>query len=86
MSTPAQPTPQPSKLSLILTILNAGLAGLAQAGKGVIVGEITPFVGIVTAAMALYEAEVGKPIDLNLIPLETPALQEVPTPPSAPAS
>ena len=83
MSTPAQPTPQPGKLSLILAILNAGLAGLAATPIGAVIStEAQAFAGIVSSAVALYQAETGKPIDLSLIPLETP----VPTPPSAPAA
>ena len=67
MSTPANPV-QVNKLSLILTILNAGLAGLAVAVPGAAAAEY--FLQIVVAGIQAYHAETGQPIDLNRIPLE----------------
>lgn len=71
-----QPTPAPSKLQLILAILNASLAGLSTINP--VVGEVSTLLGIFQNASALYTAETGKPIDLTLIPLETPVAEPTP--------
>lgn len=82
------PTPSPSqgpnqeKLTNILNIITIALQGLTVAGS------FTPVAGAINAGVKLeqlfqqmlmnalqaYQAEVGQPIDLTKIPLETPVL------------
>ena len=67
--------PQLSKVSLILAILNAGLTGLSAVNPAIggAALAIEQFVKIIQAAHLAYQMEVGQPIDLTKIPLETPA-------------
>jgi len=63
----------PSKLQTILAIINAALQGLTLVpgiGNAASLGLL--FEGILKNALAAYQAEAGKPIDLTQIPLETP--------------
>ena len=63
----------PSKLQTILAIINAALQGLTLVpgiGSAASLGLL--FEGILKNALAAYQAEAGKPIDLTQIPLETP--------------
>jgi hypothetical protein len=79
MST-ALPVPKPSpapptKLQNILSIINAVLTGLTLVpgiGTGVAAGVSLEQVlqGILTNALAAYQQETGKPIDLTAIPQE----------------
>jgi hypothetical protein len=65
--------PSPSKLQLILAIINAALQGLTLVpgiGAGATLG--LTFETILKNALAAYQAEAGQPIDLSKIPLETP--------------
>jgi hypothetical protein len=67
-------TPQLSKTSLILLILNAALTGLAAVPVTAVPAAIAEsFVQIVMAGLQAYQQETGQPIDLTKIPLETPA-------------
>jgi hypothetical protein len=81
MSTAPTPTPSPApptKLQNILTIINAVLQGLSlipglgAVGTGIAVaGSIEQVLqGILTSALAAYQQETGKPIDLTAIPQE----------------
>jgi hypothetical protein len=63
----------PSKLSLILAIINAALQGLTLVpGIGGGATLALTFETILKNALAAYQAEAGQPIDLTKIPLETP--------------
>lgn len=69
VSTPAPP----SKLQSILAIINIALQGLSVIS--VLSGPIKIeqfFQGILTNALAAYQAETGAPLDLTKIPQETP--------------
>jgi hypothetical protein len=78
MSTSPTPTPSPApptKLQNILSIINAVLRGLSLIpgiGAGAAVaGSIEEVLqGILTNALAAYQQETGKPIDLTAIPQE----------------
>lgn len=62
---------QPSKLSLILQIIQGALEGLTLVpGVGTIAGVAEIFVKILNAGMSAYQAEVGQPLDLTKIALE----------------
>lgn len=79
-----QPTPASTATSLkvqnILNIINIALTGLTVAGSFTpVAGAINAgvkleqlFQEMLTNALAAYQAEVGQPINLALIPLETP--------------
>lgn len=75
MSTPTPvPTPSSSKVQTIEAIILAALQGLQLVpGIGAPAAIIGIFASILTNAQAAYQAEVGKPLDLSLIPIETPA-------------
>lgn len=71
MSTPASATP--SKLSVILLIIQAALNGLQAVpvtAAGAAIAQA--FLGIFQGATALYQQETGQPFDVTKIPLETP--------------
>jgi hypothetical protein len=78
MSTAPTPTPSPApptKLQNILSIINATLTGLTLIpglGTAVTAGITIEQVlqGILTNALAAYQQETGKPIDLTAIPTE----------------
>ena len=72
MSTPPV-VPTVSKTTLILAIINAALTGLA-AIPGAQLGSALglTFISILQNGMIAYQQETGKPLDLTLIPLETP--------------
>ena len=78
MSTSPAPTPSPApptKLQNILSIINATLTGLTLIpglGAGIATGISIEQVlqGILTNALAAYQQEAGKPIDLTAIPQE----------------
>lgn len=78
MSTAPNPTPaNPSKLQTILSIINAALQGLTLipglgTGVAAAVAIEQALQGILSNALAAYQAEAGQPIDLSKIPLETP--------------
>lgn len=81
MSTTPTPTPAPnSKVQNILNIINIALTGLTIAGSftpvsGAINAAVSLeqlFQGMLTNALQAYQAEVGQPINLALIPLEAP--------------
>jgi hypothetical protein len=82
MSTTTLPIPNtpPSKVQNILNIINIALQGLTIAGSFTpVAGAINAavsleqlFQNMLTNALAAYQAEVGQPIDLTKIPLETP--------------
>jgi hypothetical protein len=82
MSTTPTPSPAPAtdKVQNILSIINLALQGLTIAGSftpigGAIAGAVKLeqlFQGMLQNALAAYHAEVGQPIDLTKIPLETP--------------
>jgi hypothetical protein len=69
-----------SKVQSIINIINIALQGLTIAGSftpvsgainaGVKLEQL--FQNMLTNALAAYQAEVGQPIDLSKIPLETP--------------
>ena len=66
-------TAAPSKLTLILAIIQAGLAGLSVvpiAGPFAELGAV--FLGIFQNGTALYQAETGQPFDITKIPFEQP--------------
>jgi hypothetical protein len=72
MSTPVVPA-APSKVSLILTIIQAALGGLTLIpGVGTVAGVSEIFVKILQTGLAAYQVEVGQPLDLTKIPIETP--------------
>jgi hypothetical protein len=72
MSAPATPAvPAPSPVSWILLVLNAALAGLAIVEPGD-AALVKAFTTIIQSAMAAYQQNTGKPIDLTQIPIETP--------------
>jgi hypothetical protein len=75
------PTPTPNdKIQNILNIVNIALQGLTIAGSFTpIEGAINAgvkleqlFQGMLTNALQAYQAETGQPINLALIPLESP--------------
>jgi hypothetical protein len=73
MSTAPIPSPNPpgSKLQNILSIINIVLGALsAIPGLGVPIQIEQAFQGILTKALAAYQAESGQPIDLTQIPPE----------------
>ncbi len=85
-STPT-PAPSSSKLQTILSIINGALQGLTLipglgAGVSAAVAIEQALQGILSNALAAYQAEAGQPIDLSKIPLETPYLV-APVPPTA---
>ncbi len=88
MSTPpSAAVPSQSKLSTILGIINAALQGLTLipglgTGVAAAVGLEQLLQGILTKALAAYQAEAGQPINFNLIPIETPYVA-APNPPTA---
>ena len=59
---------------LILTIIQAALAGLASLkGKiGIDANIAVAFTTIIQNGMAAYEAAAGQPLDLTKLPLEPP--------------
>ena len=64
---------QPSKLSLILAIIQAALAGLTAVPViGPEAALANAFLAILRNGLAAYQAETGQPLDLTKIPLETP--------------
>lgn len=72
MSSPATPT-APSRISVILMIIQAALAGLQAVpitAAGAAIAQA--FLGIFQSATALYQQETGQPFDVTKIPLETP--------------
>jgi hypothetical protein len=81
MSTTPTPTPAPgpTKVENILAIINLALKGLTIAGSftpigGAIAAGVSleqVFQGLLVNALQAYHAEVGQPIDLSKIPLET---------------
>jgi hypothetical protein len=71
MSTPPVVTPQPSKLQLILSIVNLALQGLSTIpALSLPIAIEQTFQGILTKALAAYQAETGAPIDLTKLPQE----------------
>jgi hypothetical protein len=74
MSTTPTPSPAPqSKLQNILGIINLALQGLQAIPVLTLPIAIEQtFQGILTNALAAYQQETGKPIDLTQIPLEEP--------------
>ena len=65
-------TPSISKVTLILAILQAALAGVAVIPGGAaasLAGEA--FLSIIQNAMLVYQQEVGQPLDITKLPLET---------------
>ena len=72
-SNPAPVSAAPSKLQLILMIIQAALTGLsAVPGIGSIPGLAELFLKILQNGLAAYQAETGQPLDLTKIPLEQP--------------
>ena len=72
MSTTPNPTPTVNKAQTILAIINAALQGLSLVpGLQLPIAIEQKFQGILTNALAAYQAETGQPIDLTKIPLET---------------
>jgi hypothetical protein len=74
MSTPSV-TPAPSKTQTILSIINIALQGLTLVpGLGTEVQAAIAieqmFQGLLTKALAAYQAETGQPLDLTKIPQE----------------
>lgn len=66
-------TPSPSKLALILSIIQAALSGLTLVpGVGSIAGLSGILLKILQSGLAAYEAEAGQPLDLSKIPIEQP--------------
>lgn len=59
---------------LILTIIQAALAGLAsiKGNTGVDAQIASAFVTIIQNGMAAYQAATGQPLDLTKIPIEAP--------------
>lgn len=82
MSTAPTPTPapSPSKVQNILNIISLALKGLTVASSFTPIGGAVAagvsleqvFQGMLQNALQAYQAEVGQPIDLSKIPLETP--------------
>ncbi len=80
MATTPTPTPSTDKVQSIINIINIALQGLTIAGSFTpIAGAINSgvkleqlFQNMLTNALQAYQAEVGQPIDLSKIPLETP--------------
>ena len=81
MSTQPVPTPTPNdEVQNILNIINIALTGLTVAGSftptaGAINATVSLerlFQGMLTNALQAYQAETGQPINLALIPLESP--------------
>jgi hypothetical protein len=72
VSDPAMPPlpAGPSRLSIILMILEAGLNGLSTVVPGTAIAGV--FLQIITHAMALHQAEAGQPLDLTKLHLEEP--------------
>ena len=69
------PGPQPSKLSLILEIIQLALGGLqAIPVTAMEAGLASTFLGIFQAATKAYQAEAGQPFDVTKIPFESPVL------------
>lgn len=74
MSTTPPVVPSSSKVQTIEAIILAALQGLQLVpGIGASAAIIGIFASILTNAQAAYQAEVGMPVDLSKIPLETPA-------------
>ena len=70
-STPA--TPAPSKISLILEVIQLALAGLQAVpvtAAGAAVASV--FLGIFQNATNLFQQETGAPFDVTRIPYEQP--------------
>jgi hypothetical protein len=72
VSTTPPPTP-PSKLQNILAIINLALQGLAAIpALTVPIAIEQAFQQILVNALAAFQAETGKPFDIQNIPLEKP--------------
>ena len=71
---PVLPVTTPvSKVQSILNIINFALGGLAMIpALAVPIAIEQGFQKILTNALAVYQAETGKPFDLTQIPLEKP--------------
>ncbi len=70
-TTPA--TPAPSKVSLILEVVQLALAGLQAVpvtAAGAAIASV--FLGIFQNATNLYQQEAGQPFDVTKIPYEQP--------------
>jgi hypothetical protein len=74
VSTPAPVTPSPApptKLQSILSIINLALQGLSAIPALTLpIAVEQTFQGILTNALAAYQAENGAPLDLTKIPQE----------------
>jgi hypothetical protein len=74
MSTTPTPTPAPSKvdrlLSILQLVLGAGstILGATPVGGAISLADVA--LGIIGHAKALYEQETGQPLDLSKIPTE----------------
>lgn len=66
MASPAPPT----KLQMILSIIQLALSGLGTVVPGAALAGT--FVTIFQKATALYQQETGQPFDVTKIPIETP--------------
>ena len=67
------PAPQPSKLSLILEIIQLALAGLQAVPIAAPEATLaSTFLGIFQKATQAYQAEAGQPFDVTKIPYEQP--------------
>ncbi len=66
-------TPAPSKVSLILQVIQLALAGLQAVpvtAAGAAIASV--FLGIFQGATNIYEQETGQPFDVTKIPYEQP--------------
>ena len=73
MSTPITPAVPPTKLQNILAIINLALQGLAAIPALTVPIAIEQgFQRILMNALAVWQAETGKPFDISQIPLEKP--------------
>lgn len=71
MSTTPTPTPAPSKVQSILTIIDAALQGLSLLPVvGAPAGLADVFLNILRGGLDAYQAETGQPLDLTKIPME----------------
>lgn len=66
--------PTLSKVSLILSIIQAALTGVALIPGGQLASALgETFLTIIQNGLTVYQQETGQPLDLTKIPLETPA-------------
>lgn len=70
MSAPASATPAPSKVSLILAIVQGALSIV---GNSSLPAEVISLgVDLLKNGLSVYQAETGQPLDLSKIPQEAP--------------